>query len=1703
MGALSSIRPVTALRRRSIAQRLYRAAAACFGRDAHRAVGRASDSEFETLETRVLLSAVNYAVPDASDHALTLSIVQVNATPTLQLVDNGTVVASQSLSTVTSVSVTGGAGHDVLTVDLAGGNPLASAPLTFNGGGASNSLVLVNGSIGTETYTPTGASSGGIVIDGGNLTYANLGGITDLAPAATVNFFTSTANSQVNVVDGPLAGGVQTMEVNDGGGGTFLTTDLANKQHVMVDTNGGTDTVALDLTAAPAQLSTFFLNTDSGGDTVDVMATPAGVSTSVNAQNAGNFSNGPDEITVGNNGSVQQIMGPLSLADDLWFDDITIDDSADTIGRTFTYAQGSITGLAPAVISYNESDIFTITVNAGSGGNAITVADTVVSSTNTLNIGSGDNTVVVQSVLGGSTLQINGQGGHDSVTVDISVLTQGSEAGFQSNLGSVDVTNPGGSTALTIDAGSETNNQNLTIASSWESGLGSSPVDYNLGAGSTLDVKTGSGADSFQVNTTGVPTTLEGGAGANSYTVDLTGVAPGAALSISDAGGGQATLTGTSAAAVYTIGPAQTSVAGGVVNYSGLSQVTVQGYDGADTFNVTPSASTTLNVYAGAPSGVTLNNTLNLQPGGASDISLSETSTATGFQGAYTFGNRQPVNFQNIQAAQQQQSSAADLAVSLSGPAAAVEGTATYDVTISNLGPSDAPNSVLSYVIPAGTQVVSASVGQGTWFVSNGQLFMQLGTLANGQRVTGNFTLALSDEGTTMANVVSVSSGLSDPDSSNNTASLSTSVSEAALNVTGGFALSATEGATSSAATLALFTDLGGAESLSDYSATINWGDGSSSAGTLNYDANTGQFSVTGSHQYAEEGTYALAITVHHDSAADVTVNGSATVADPAISATGGLQLSSIEGSTAAGGLATFTDPGGAEALSDYSATINWGDGTSSAGSISYDASSGLFTVSGSHTYAEEGIYAPVVTIGHDSTPAVSVTDSMTVSDASVAATGASVSALRGINSGALTLATFTDPAGAEAAGDYSATINWGDGSSSAGTISFNAGTGLFSVGGSHLYGASGSYSATVTLHHDSAADVTVSSSATVTDPAVVMTGGFSLSAAEGAMSGSQVLATFTDPGGALAPSSYVATIDWGDGSTSVGAVSYDASTGLFSVAGGHLYAGEGAYAIGVTVHDGTSPNASATSNASISDPSVSAIGGFSISAEGLVNTGPQTLATFTDPGGPEGTSHYTASINWGDGSSSAAAVSFNPSTGLFTVLGGHTYTHAGKDVLTVTIHHDSSADVTVSDTAKVVADPPVMTNLAITPTINEGGVAHLTASIGEPVGGGTMTLLVNWGPGQGASTYTLMEGSSSFDVTHVYLDNPAAPATSFPVTATLSNVQGSAPTGTVSVVVKNLPPVAAPLAGPAAGVRGQMLSFSDAFSDAGVLDTHKASINWGDGTRSAGTISESNGSGTALACHVFTASGTYKISMTITDKDGGSATVTRTLTVSAMLVEADSVYGGTMLVIGGTTGADAITVRDKKGGDTLRVDINGSSTDVANTVGRIVVYGQGGGDVIQISRKISNPAFLYGGPGGNALIAGGGPSVLVGGTGNDTLIGGAGRTILIGGGGSDTLMGGSDDDVLISGSTAYDHNDAALAALFNEWTRPTLSYAARVADLMQGGGLNGKYVLNNSTLLNTSAGSILVGNTGMDWFIFNSKDHILDRSTGEIVTRI
>jgi PKD repeat protein len=83
--------------------------------------------------------------------------------------------------------------------------------------------------------------------------------------------------------------------------------------------------------------------------------------------------------------------------------------------------------------------------------------------------------------------------------------------------------------------------------------------------------------------------------------------------------------------------------------------------------------------------------------------------------------------------------------------------------------------------------------------------------------------------------------------------------------------------------------------------------------------------------------------------------------------------------------------------------------------------------------------------------------------------------------------------------------------------------------------------------------------------------------------------------------------------------------------------------------------------------------------------------------------------------------------------------------------------------------------------------------------------------------------------------------------------------------------PVAGQITGPLAPVTvNAAVSVSASFTDASTFTTHTAVWDWGDGSSSPGTVTETSGSGTVSGCHPYTAGGIYTITLTVTNDVGG-----------------------------------------------------------------------------------------------------------------------------------------------------------------------------------------------------------------------------------------
>ncbi len=110
-------------------------------------------------------------------------------------------------------------------------------------------------------------------------------------------------------------------------------------------------------------------------------------------------------------------------------------------------------------------------------------------------------------------------------------------------------------------------------------------------------------------------------------------------------------------------------------------------------------------------------------------------------------------------------------------------------------------------------------------------------------------------------------------------------------------------------------------------------------------------------------------------------------------------------------------------------------------------------------------------------------------------------------------------------------------------------------------------------------------------------------------------------------------------------------------------------------------------------------------------------------------------------------------------------------------------------------------------------------------------------------------------------------------LTATEADSAPAGRTDTATFSVTNVAPVLGTMTGPVDPVLiDTPTQVSVPFTDAGVADTHGASIDWGDGTTVDGTVQQGAGSGTVTGSHTYASPGIYTVTVRLSDDDGGAA---------------------------------------------------------------------------------------------------------------------------------------------------------------------------------------------------------------------------------------
>ena len=290
-----------------------------------------------------------------------------------------------------------------------------------------------------------------------------------------------------------------------------------------------------------------------------------------------------------------------------------------------------------------------------------------------------------------------------------------------------------------------------------------------------------------------------------------------------------------------------------------------------------------------------------------------------------------------------------------------------------------------------------------------------------------------------------------------------------------------------------------------------------------------------------------------------------------------------------------------------------------------------------------------------------------------------------------IALGSFTDP-GKMGGDPWSVAVRWGDGSlDDTFMIPNQDASNPVSLGSqSHTYVEEGSYAVTVTVTEQAGISGSASFMANVADAALSSTAADLTppEALEGAAFGPLTVFHFTDADPAGTVSDYVATVHTGDATLTSAANPGNVTIvadggGGFDVRLSYTYAEELTGAtFGVSVTDHVATTTQSTTTFSVAEGVLSFTNGTAFSTVEGNDSGPQTVANFSDTGLEPATA-YVAVIHWGNGQDSAGVVT-QTSPGHFAVTGSTSYAEDGSYNISVTITDDGQDTSAFTDTALV-----------------------------------------------------------------------------------------------------------------------------------------------------------------------------------------------------------------------------------------------------------------------------------------------------------------------------------------------------------------------------------------------------------------------------------
>lgn len=767
-----------------------------------------------------------------------------------------------------------------------------------------------------------------------------------------------------------------------------------------------------------------------------------------------------------------------------------------------------------------------------------------------------------------------------------------------------------------------------------------------------------------------------------------------------------------------------------------------------------------------------------------------------------------------------------------------------------------------------------------------------------------------------------------------------------------------------------------------------------------------------------------------------------------------------LEGAPVSGS-AVFS--GSSTNINDYSAKVSWGDGSTdvlnAANGGIVNNLDGTFSVIVNHVYALPGNDTLTVTI-NDTTGASAVQSAVvSVADAALYGNGQIINGVPNVSLGSTVLATFTDYAAA--AGDFSATIAWGDGKTDVATVA-NGGIvaaqpGQWNILGNHTYATTGAYQVTViTQDADSGA-------LSVVLPTIIANNSpLQVTPYDPATPLSTLTNALVKPntGINIVGSSFVGQN--GQAGTYTGFNFHDQNTSLSLTDGILLTSGSAINAVGPNNQTGATTAYGAPGN-NMGDPQLDGM----VAPDVTFDANSLTLQFTAAPGvtsiqfqfafGSEEFPEWVGQYNdlfavFLDGKQISFDPAGNPisvNNNFFQLNNSNDNTYpaysVGKTVVAYDIQYDGLT-------------PALTTQAALDPTI---------------------------------TTHTLKFAIA--DTRDQVLDSGAF------ITALAGNVSTPPSSGGGSAGTTTAPQANA--GGPYQVTAGQSVQLSAAgttdASQAPSTLTYKWDLN-GNGifgeTGAAATNGSEVGMTPTFVAPASAAGKSVSVSLQVIDNQGVLSTDQATINVLAPVN-----VSGPISIGPGPGGAKTLLVNGTAADDVIRIVAHGDKGDIAVLVNgvsqgvfakasfsAVAVYGLAGNDFIEVDGDVKATVYLFGGNGNDVLLGGGGPSFLDGGAGNDKLTGGQARSVLVGGAGSDLLYAGDSAALLIGGSIDLQ----SPANLLNAWTNLNQTYADRAAAVRS---------MLAGHIFDDGQKDVLNSGDGQDLYFYNSGDVLHDKQKGEL----